>query len=250
MDLGLEGRVALVTGASQGIGRAIAAELAAEGARVAISSRSQEKITATAAEIGAEPFVHDMRDLDAVPALVAGVEERLGGPVDVLIANSGGPPAGPDPLAFTREQWEDAYRLLVLGPMALVEHVMPSMRSRGWGRIVSVSGLGVREPLPDIVLSNSHRSALLASFRTIARHVAGDGVTLNTLLTGQIATERLYQLRGGEEAAEEAARRTVPAGRAGRPEEMAAVAAFLCSDRASYVTGEAIRVDGGLAHAI
>jgi 3-oxoacyl-[acyl-carrier protein] reductase len=250
MDLGLEGRVALVTGASQGIGRAIAAELAAEGARVAMSSRTQEKIEAAAAEMSAEPRVHDMRDLDAVPALLAEAEQRLGGPVEVLITNSGGPPADPDPLSFTREQWEDAYRLLVLGPMALIEHALPSMRSRGWGRIVSVSGLGVREPLPEIVLSNAHRSGLLASFRTVARHVAGDGVTLNTLLTGQIATERLYKLRGGPEAAAEAARKTVPAGRAGSPEEMAAVAAFLCSDRASYVTGEAIRVDGGLAQAV
>ena len=214
-----------------------------------MSSRSQEKIAAAAAEIGAEPFVHDMRDLDAAPALLAGVEERLGGPVEVLITNSGGPPADPDPLSFTRDQWVDAHRLLILGPMALVERALPSMRSRGWGRIVSVSGLGVREPLPDIVLSNAHRSGLLASFRTIARHVAGDGVTLNTLLTGQIATERLFQLRGGPEGAAEIARQQVPAGRPGTPEEMAAVAAFLCSDRASYVTGEGIRVDGGLAHA-
>jgi 3-oxoacyl-[acyl-carrier protein] reductase len=250
MDLGLEGRVALVTGASQGIGRAIAAELLAEGARVAMASRSQERITAAAEELGGTPFVHDVSDLDAVPALMAGVEERLGGPVEVLICNSGGPPAGPDPLAFTREQWEAAHRLLVLGPMALVEAALPSMRARGWGRIVAVSSASVREPIPDIVLSNAHRSGLLATFRTLARAVAADGVTLNSLLTGQIATERLFTLRGGREAATELARTTVPAGRAGEPEEMAAAATFLCSTRAAYITGEAIRVDGGAAHAI
>src|SRR5215207_4580333 len=139
MDLGLTGRVALVTGASQGIGRAIAAELVAEGARVAMASRSRERIDEAAAEIGAEPFVHDVADLDAVPGLFAGVQQRLGGPVEILITNSGGPPAGPDPLAFGRDQWEAAYRLLLLGPVALIEHVLPAMRRRGWGSIVAVS---------------------------------------------------------------------------------------------------------------
>jgi 3-oxoacyl-[acyl-carrier protein] reductase len=250
MDLGLTGRVALVTGASQGIGRAIAAELAAEGARVAMASRSRERIEEAAAQIGAEPFVHDVADLDAVPGMFAGVQERLGGPVEILITNSGGPPAGPDPLAFGREQWEAAYRLLLLGPVALIEHALPAMRERGWGRIVAVSSASVREPIPDIVLSNAHRSGLLATFRTMARAVAGDGVTLNSLLTGQIATERLYSLRGGPEAAARLAAETVPAGRAGEPEEMAAAAAFLCSTRAAYITGEAIRIDGGLAQAV
>ena len=124
------------------------------------------------------------------------------------------------------------------------------MRERGWGRIVSVSSASVREPIPDIVLSNAHRSGLLATFRTIARAVAADGVTLNSLLTGQIATERLFTLRGGPEAAAELARQTVPAGRAGEPEEMAAAAAFLCSTRAAYITGEAVRIDGGAARAV
>jgi 3-oxoacyl-[acyl-carrier protein] reductase len=250
MALGLDGRVALVTGASQGIGRAIAAELVAEGARVAMASRSRERIDAAATEVGATAFVHDMADLDGAPGLLAGVEDRLGGPVEILICNSGGPPAGPDPLAFSREQWEAAYRLLVLGPLELVEHALPSMRERGWGRIVSVSSASVREPIPDIVLSNAHRSGLLATFRTISRAVAADGVTLNSLLTGQIATERLFSLRGGPEAAAELARQTVPAGRAGEPEEMAAAAAFLCSTRAAYITGEAVRIDGGATRAV
>jgi 3-oxoacyl-[acyl-carrier protein] reductase len=250
MDLGLQGRVALVTGASQGIGRAIAAELVAEGARVAVASRSEKRIAAAAADVGAEWFVHDMSDLDAVPGLLAAVADRLGGPVEVLVCNSGGPPAGPDPLAFTRAQWEAAYRLLVLGPVALIEHALPVMRERRWGRIVAVSSASVREPIPDIVLSNAHRSGLLATFRTMARAVAGDGVTMNSLLTGQIATERLFSLRGGREAAAELARQNVPAGRPGEPEEMAAAAAFLCSTRAAYITGAALRVDGGAARAV
>ena len=124
MDLGIDGKVALVTGASQGIGRAIAAELANEGAKVAISSRSKEKLDATAGEIGATAFVHDSADLDAVPAFLAEVEQALG-PVDILVCNTGGPPGSPDPLSFSREQWETAYRTLVLAQMALIERVTP-----------------------------------------------------------------------------------------------------------------------------
>src|SRR6266513_2435467 len=138
MDLGLAGRVALVTGASKGIGRGIAAALVAEGARVAISSRSQERVEAAAAEIGAEPFVHDSGDLDAAPELVDGVERRLG-PIDVFVANTGGPPAGPDPLGFGRDEWNAAYRTLVLAPMTIAQRAVPGMRERGFGRAVGVS---------------------------------------------------------------------------------------------------------------
>ena len=249
MDLGIEGRVALVTAASKGIGRAIAAELAAEGARVAVSSRSRERIEAAAAEIGANPYVHETTDLDAVPALVESVERDLG-PIDILVTNTGGPPIGPDPLAFTREQWEQAYRELVLGSIALVERVLPGMRGRGFGRIVSVASTSVREPIPVLMLSNSHRSALLAALKTIARHVAADGVTVNSVLPGRIATDRTVSNFGSLETAEQVARETVPAARLGTVEEMAAAAAFLCSARASYVTGTAMLVDGGLTHAI
>src|SRR5687768_3205017 len=156
MDLGIDGRVALVTGASQGIGKAIAAELAREGARVAISSRSREKIDAAAADIGATGFVLDSTDLDAVPAFVEQVEDE---PVDILVCNTGGPPGNPDPLAFTREQWESAYRTLVLAPMALVERVVPGMRERGFGRIVNVASTSVREPIGNLMLSNAHRAS-------------------------------------------------------------------------------------------
>src|SRR3954471_4002715 len=173
MDLGLSGRVALVNGASKGIGRAIAAELAAEGCQVAISSRSRESIETTAGEIGATGFVWDSADLDATPRLLRDVEARLG-PIDVLVCNTGGPPAGPDPLAFTAEQWEAAHRPLVLAPMALAGAVLPGLRGRGWVRLLNVASTSVREPIGNLVLSNAERSAALAAWKTLSREVAGD----------------------------------------------------------------------------
>jgi 3-oxoacyl-[acyl-carrier protein] reductase len=249
MDLGIDGKVALVTGASQGIGRAIAAELANEGARVAISSRSREKLDATAAEIGATAFVHDSADLDAIDGFVGEIEGALG-PVEILVCNTGGPPGDPDPLAFTRDQWEAAYRTLVLAQIELIERVVPGMRERGFGRILNVASTSVREPIGNLMLSNSHRASMITAFKTIARSVAGDGITLNTLLPGSIATDRAYSLAGSPEQAEATAAEQVPAGRMGKPEEMAAAAAFFCSARASYVTGETLAVDGGLTRSI
>ncbi len=240
--------MALVTAASQGIGQAIAAALAAEGARVAVSSRSAERIEAAAAQIGAEPFVHDTLDLDAAPALIEAVSERLG-PPDVLVTNSGGP-AGGEPLGFGRDDWESAYRELVLAPMELVAAVLPAMRERGFGRIVNVSSTTVREPNPALMLSNSHRAATLAAFRTLAGDLASDGITLNSLLPGRIATARLAELYGSLEQAEQTAAEEVPAGRLGRPSEMGAAAAFLCSEQAGYITGAALLVDGGLTRAV
>ena len=249
MDLGLRGRTALVTGASKGIGLGIARALAEEGAQVAMSSRSRERIEAVAGEIGARGYAHDSGELDAVPALVDQVEADLG-PVDVLITNSGGPPAGPDPLGFSGEEWEAAHRTLVLGPMALIERTLPGMRERGFGRVVSVSSSAAREPIPTLMLSNAHRPGLLAAFKTIARSVAADGVTLNSVLPGRIATDRIFETMGSREDAEEFAREHLPAGRLGTVEELAAVAVFLCSERASYVTGTTVLVDGGLSQSV
>lgn len=251
MDLGLEGRVALVTGASKGIGRAIAAALVGEGARVALASRSAERAAAASEAVGgAGGFAWDSGDPDGAPALLEAVEASLGGPVEVLVVNTGGPPAGPDALGLPREQWEDAYRSLVLGPMALVQAAVPGMRARGWGRVVNVASTSVREPLPALVLSNSHRAAMVLAFKTIARQVAADGVTLNTILPGRIDTDRLAELFGSREAAQAQAGAEVPAGRLGSVEEFAAVATFLCSAQASYVTGETVAVDGGLTRSV
>lgn len=168
----------------------------------------------------------------------------------MLVANTGGPPPGLDPLGFTREQWQDAYRELVLAPMALIERVVPGMRERGFGRVVSVGSSAIREPIPGLMLSNSHRAALLGALKTLSREVARDGVTVNSVLPGRIATDRIVAMAGSRETAEEAARAQVPAGRLGTPEEFAAVAAFLCSERAAYVTGTTVLVDGGLTQAV
>ena len=249
MDLGLEGKVALVTGGSKGIGFGIAAGLAAEGARVAIAARDVDRVREAADRIGGHGVVFDSADLDAVPGVIADVESALG-PIDIYIANTGGPPAGSDPLAFSREQWEAAHRTLVLSPMAFLERLLPGMRERGWGRVVAVSSSAVREPIAAIQLSNAHRPGLLAAFKVLAKRVAADGVTMNTVLPGRIATQRSYSTAGSPEAAEAAAREAVPVGRLGTVEEMAAPAVFLCSARASYVTGTTLLVDGGMTASI
>lgn len=188
MDLGLQDRVALVTGASKGIGLAVARILAEEGARVALASRSRERIDAAAGEVGGHGFVFDSDDLDAVAGLVDDIEQTLRA-IDVCIANTGGPPANQDPLGFTREQWEAAHRSLVLSPMVFLDRILPGMRSRGWGRVVAVASYGVREPIASLQLSNAHRPGLLAALKVLARQVAADGVTINAVLPGTIATD-------------------------------------------------------------
>ena len=150
--------------------------------------------------------MYDSADLDAAPALVERVESELG-PLDVLVTNTGGPPGNPDALGFERDQWEAAYRTLVLSPMALIEAALPGMRERGFGRILNVVSSAVREPIPNLMLSNAHRASMLAAFKTVARQVAGDGVTLNSALPGRIATARLGELMGSLEQAEEQASR-------------------------------------------
>ena len=248
MDLGLAGRVALVTGGSKGIGRGIAEGLAAEGAQVAIASRSHDAVRAAADEIGARGYVFDSGDLDAVPDLIDRVEDDLG-PIDVYIANTGGPPAGA-PLGFTREQWEAAHRTLVLSPMAFLERLLPAMRQRGFGRVVAIGSTAVLEPIDNLQLSNAHRPGLVAAFKVLAREAARDGVTLNTVHPGRIATDRMIDTAGSVEAAQARARETIPAGRLGTVEELAAAAVFLCSEQAAHITGTTLVVDGGLTRGV
>jgi 3-oxoacyl-[acyl-carrier protein] reductase len=249
MDPGLDGKVALVTGGTKGIGLGIAEALAAEGARVAVASRDPERVRATAERLGGHGVVFDSADLDAVPGVIAEVESALG-PIDVYIANTGGPPAGDDPLGFTREQWQEAHRTLVLSPMAFLERLLPAMRERGWGRVVAISSYAAREPIPTLQLSNAHRPGLVAAFKVLAKRFAADGVTLNTVYPGRIATDRIFSSAGSREEAEAAAREEVPAGRLGTVEELAAAAVFLCSTRASYITGTTLLVDGGLTASV
>lgn len=237
MDLGLDGKVALVTGASRGIGRAIAEGLAAEGARVAVASRS--------AGGSGGGYAFDSSDLEAVGPLVDAVEADLG-PIDVYVANTGGPPRGEDPLGFSPSQWEAAHRELVISPMTILARIVPGMRSRGFGRVVAVSSSAALEPIPGLQLSNANRPGLLAAMKLLARESAADGVTFNAVLPGRIATDRLATGYGSMEAAEGAAQDEVPAGRLGTPAELADAAVFLCSARASYVTGQSLLVDGGL----
>ena len=251
MELGIEGRRALVLAASAGIGRGIAAALAREGARVAMASRSRERIEAAAAEVGegAVALVADTSDLEAMRALPAEAAERLGGPVEILVINTGGPPPG-TALDNDLDEWEEAFRSLVLAPRVLVEATAPAMREAGWGRIVNVGSSSLGEPIPGLTLSNSLRQAALGFLKTLAREIAGDGVTVNTIATGRFATERLASNWGGWERMEREAAGDVPAGRLGTPEEYGALVAFLCSDRAAYLTGALIPLDGGLLRSI
>jgi 3-oxoacyl-[acyl-carrier protein] reductase len=202
-------------------------------------------IAAAAAEIGARGYRFDADDPSTVPALVDQIQADLG-PIDVYVANTGGPPAGPDPLAFTTEQWEGAHRSLVLAPMAFLERLLPEMAERGFGRVVAVGSSTVLEPVDNLQLSNAHRPGLVAAFKVLARQYARHGVTLNHVHPGRIATERMIDTSGSLEAAEQMARDTIPAGRLGTVEEMAAAAVFLCSVPAGYITGTSLLVDGGL----
>jgi 3-oxoacyl-[acyl-carrier protein] reductase len=245
MDLGLDDRVALVTGATRGIGRAIAEALAAEGARVAVAARSADAVATVADAIAGRGYVFDSEDPDAVDPLVDAVQADLG-PIDVYVSNTGGPPRVDDPLAPGVEQWEAAHRALVVSPMLILRRVVPGMRERGFGRVVAVSSSAAREPLAGLQLSNVNRPGLLAGMKLLAREYAADGVTFNAILPGRIATERIASGYGSMEAAQAAAREEVPAGRLGTPREIADAAVFLCSARASYVTGQSLLVDGGL----
>lgn len=251
MELGIDGRVALVMGASKGIGLGIATALAREGARVAMASRALERLHEAAAGVDGETelFEADTADLERLAGLPDEVAERFGDPVEILVTNTGGPPPGGAQERTTAE-WEEAYRHLVLAPRELIEACLPGMRSRGWGRIVNVGSSSTIEVIPHLGLSNVHRLAAIGYFKTLAREVASEGITVNTVATGKIATERAAAMAGSLEAAEELAREQVPAGRLGTPDEYGDLVAFLCSERAAYVTGTTIPIDGGLLRAV
>jgi 3-oxoacyl-[acyl-carrier protein] reductase len=257
VDLGLQNRVALVAAASRGLGRAIAMELAREGANLLICARGAEALERTRDAIASATGVQVravVADLSRRPDIDRVTAEALGafGRVDVLVTNAGGPPAGPFE-KFEWDAWEQAVNLTLRSAVELTRAVLPGMRERTWGRIINVTSIAVKQPVDNLILSNSVRSAVTGFARTLANEVATAGITVNNVIPGYTRTERVEELaaanaaKEGIEPRDVLARfeREIPMRRLGEPEEFAALAAFLASERASYITGQSIVVDGG-----
>jgi 3-oxoacyl-[acyl-carrier protein] reductase len=256
-DMNLNGRIALVTGASSGLGFAAACAIARRGARVAIASRGVEKLDAARGRLQAEASADvisvpaDIRDAEALARLVEEVERRLG-PIDILVANGGGPPSKPA-LEVTEEDWQVAIPLALLFVPRLCRLVLPGMRERRWGRIVAINSVSSRQPIPALALSNALRPAVLGYLKTLSQEVAAEGVTVNAVLPGYTLTERQDELANAAAARTGRPREEIiagwigntPAGRMAEPGEIGAMVGFLCSPEASYVTGQAVTVDGG-----
>ena len=257
MDFGISGKTALVLGASSGLGQAMAIGLAREGVNVAVGARREGELAKTVAAIeaaGAKAIAlpWDLSDRSIIPARIKAIEDALG-PVDILINNSGGPPptpaAGQDPAV-----WLAQVEALVLSLIAVTDAVLPGMRMRKWGRIITSTSSGVPMPVPNLAMSNSLRAVLHGWSKTLSREVAKDGITVNVIVPGRISTDRIAFLdskraeREGKPVEDIVADSlsSIPMGRLGDPAEYAAVAAFLASQPAAYVTGTVVRVDGGM----
>ena len=259
MKLGLEGRVALVAASSRGLGRATAEELASEGAAVIMCARSADSLSRAADEIASVTgagarvtwIAGNLSEPDDVQRIVSTGVERLG-PIDILVTNTGGPPAGPFE-AHDRGAWDAAVRQNLHSVVELTRAVLPGMKERRWGRIINVTSIAVKQPVENLILSNSVRAAVTGFARTLANEVAPFGITVNNVLPGYTETQRVVELAERTSAAKgisiEEARATwerqIPMGRLGEPMEFAAMVVFLASDRASYITGTSIPVDGG-----
>ena len=257
MDFGIRGKTALVLGAGGGLGGGIARALAREGVRVAVGNRSPEGAERTVAEIRAAggeaiPVVWDLGDLALIEPRVAEVEKAYGA-IDILVNNTGGPK--PSPAAGQDAGlWQESFQSMVLSVIALTDRVLPAMREKKWGRIITSTSSGIVAPIPNLGLSNTLRASLVGWSKTLAREVGRDGITANIILPGRIATPRIAFLdkqkaeREGRSVADVEAESVaaIPVGRLGEPDEYGAAAAFLASMQAAYITGSVIRVDGGL----
>ena len=256
MDLGLSGKVAIVAAASRGLGYAVASELAAEGANVVICGRDADGVRRACESLAASPgAVHgvaaDVATLDGIGRVTAEATTRFGS-VDILVTNAGGPPAGTFD-AHGWDAWQRAVDLTLRSAVEMTRAVLPGMKARKWGRILNVTSIAAKQPVDNLMLSNSIRAAVTGFARTLANEVAADGITVNNILPGYTRTERVEQLaqatasKEGIAAADVTARfeREIPMRRLGEPREFAALAAFLVSERASYITGQSIAVDGG-----
>lgn len=261
MDLGLEGKIALVTAGSQGLGKATALSLSREGARVAICGRTAETLeearrdieAATGGEILAIPA--DVTDKASITALVQEVKNALG-PIDILVNNAGGPPPGQFD-SLTDEDWEKTFRLTLMSAVRLTRAVLPDMRAKAWGRIINISSNSIRQPIGPLFLSNSMRLAVLGWAKSLANEVAGQGILVNTVCPGWTRTERVSSLLATraksenrtESEIEQEITAGIPLGRLGKPEELGDVVTFLASERAGFISGTTVVVDGGTVQA-
>lgn len=257
MDLGIKGKTALVLGAGGGLGGAIVQALAAEGANVVLADINADALAAATNQIkggGAQAMslTWDLNDLSVIDPHISAIEQRFGG-VDILVNNTGGPP--PTPAAGQPpELWSKHFQSMVMSVIAITDRVLPGMRAKKWGRIITSTSSGVVSPIPNLGISNALRMSLVGWSKTLAREVGGDGITANIVLPGRVATPRISFLdeqkakREGKAVEQVAAESTasIPMGRYGRPEEYGSVVAFLSSQQAGYVTGSVVRVDGGL----
>lgn len=258
MNLGIAGKTALVCAASRGIGKAIAIQLAREGTNLVICARNEEGLRKTAREIEATcsvkvlPIIADLIKASEVKSLVEETMDHYGW-IDILVTNAGGPPSGPS-LTFTDKDWEYAMVLNLLSTVRLCREVIPIMKRQGWGRIINMVSIAAKQPLENMILSNSIRAAVIGLAKTLSQETASENITVNSICPGWILTDRLVQIvkkraeSHGKTYDKELADLTasIPMKRCGTPEEVASLAIFLASERASYITGTTIQVDGGL----
>lgn len=248
MDLGLKNKIAFVAASSQGLGKAVAIELAQEGAKVIINGRNKESLEQTKKEIESKcktEVVAIVGDLSVAEQRENAIQEALKAysRIDILITNTGGPPSGKFE-NFTQKDWDAAYQNLLGSVVGLVNGFLPGMKQQQWGRIISITSMAVKQPVNNLILSNSVRASVVGLIKTLSNELAQYNITVNNVMPGYTETERLNELIKNNPSFSNA-KSEIPMGRFGKPEEFAAAVAFLASERASYITGQSIAVDGG-----